>query len=81
MDAGQAAIQHELNRRYIIHGYGGITAVQARLAQHGFCSRTTWDPGPPSWRFYYDTNLSHAELQQVLQDLIARFDVKFAESK
>jgi hypothetical protein len=79
--AAMHAVQHEINRHYIIHGYGGITAVQACLAQHGLCSLTTWEPGPPSWRFHYDTYLSYAELQQVLRDLIVRYDVKFAESK
>ncbi len=74
------AFQHELNRHYVIHGYGGITAVQGRLAQYGLCSHTTWEPGPPAWRFYYDTHLDPTELLTVLKDLVVRYDIKFYES-
>ena len=75
------AVRDAVTHHYLIHGYGNSINVQARLAQRGHVYHAEWDPGPPSWRFYYDTYLSHTELQQVLEDLIARFDVKFAESK
>jgi hypothetical protein len=74
------AVQHDLDHRFEVHGYGGILAVQARLTRHGRCSHTTWDPGPPAWRFQYDTQLSPAELSQTLKDLMSRYDVKFLES-
>ena len=70
------AMQQTFNRAYLIHGEGGIQSVQARLADHGLCSFTKWDPGPPRWRFTYETNLAKADLEAVLHDLLKRYDVK-----
>ena len=72
-------MERDLNRSYLIHGNGGIQAVQARLAQHGLCSHTAWEPGPPQWRFTYDTYLMRNELEQVLTELMRRYDVKVEE--
>lgn len=79
--ASPHAVQYELNRHYIIYGFGGSIVVQARLAQHGLISRVTWDPGPPAWRLHYDTHLSSPELQQLFKDVIARYDIKFSETR
>jgi hypothetical protein len=63
--------------RYEIHGYDGSLLVQARLAGHGQLSHVTWEPGPPAWRLHYDTQLALSEVEQMLQDLVHRYDLKF----
>jgi hypothetical protein len=75
------AVQRELNLTYLIRGNGGIQAVQGRLLQYGLCSFTKWDPGPPQWRFVYDTYLSKNELEQILIDLARRYDVRVEVKK
>lgn len=63
---------------YTFHGEGDIsaaTAIQARLREHGLCSYFSWDPRPPRWRFFYETNLSPAEIRQALGPLVNRFKV------
>lgn len=65
-------------RCYNFRGEGDIaaaTAVQAKLREHGVCSYFNWDPRPPHWRFFYETNLSQAEIEQRLGSLINRFQV------
>ena len=65
-------------RCYTFHGVGDIgaaTAVQARLRDHGICSYFNWDPRPPHWRFFYETNLSQAQLRSLLGRLCQRFGV------
>jgi hypothetical protein len=39
------------------------------------CSYFNWDPRPPRWRFFYETNLSHSDIQRVLGSLLTRFKV------
>jgi hypothetical protein len=66
-------------RCYTFHGAGDIgaaTAVQARLRDHGICSYFNWDPRPPRWRFFYETNLSQAQLNSLLGRLRHRFGVE-----
>ncbi len=63
---------------YTLRGEGDIsaaTAIQARLRESGLCSYFSWDPRPPRWRFFYETNLSRAEIEQTLGPLISRFKV------
>jgi hypothetical protein len=63
---------------YTFRGEGDIsaaTAIQARLRENGLCSYFNWDPRPPRWRFFYETNLSRAEIEQALGPLINRFKV------
>jgi hypothetical protein len=63
---------------YNLRGEGDIaaaTSIQARLREHGACSYFKWDPRPPRWRFFYETNLSHAEVDRVLGPLRIRFKV------
>ena len=65
-------------RCYTFHGAGDIaaaTAVQARVRDYGVCSYFNWDPRPPRWRFFYETDLSHAQLNALLGRLCARFGV------
>lgn len=66
--------------RYEIHGYGGSPLVQARLAGHGQCSHAAWEPGPPAWRMHYDTQLSLSQVEEVLKDLMRRYDLKVYEA-
>jgi hypothetical protein len=75
------AVQHEINRTYLIHGEGGIQMVQARLADHGLCSFTKWDPGPPLWCFVFDTHLSKPELEQILIDFVRRYAIRVEVKK
>ena len=72
------AVRDTVSHQYIIHGYGNSINVQARLAQHGHCYRAEWDPGPPSWRFTYDTPLREREVLELVKDLAARYDLKIA---
>ncbi len=69
-------------RCYIFRGEGDIaaaTAVQARLREHGISSFFNWDPRPPRWRFFYETDLTCVELERVLGPLIPRFKVQIEE--
>ncbi len=75
------AEQPELNLTYLIRGNGGIQAVQGRLLQFGLCSFTKWDPGPPLWRFVFDTYLVKIELENILSDLARRYDVRVEVKK
>ncbi len=63
---------------YTLHGEGDIaaaTAVQAQMREYGMCSYFQWDPRPPKWRFFYETNCSRVELEQLLGGLLARFRI------
>ncbi len=67
-------------RCYTFHGEGDIgaaTAVQAKLREHGLCSYFNWDPTPPRWRFFYETNLTEAEISRLLGNMQQRFRVTF----
>jgi hypothetical protein len=71
--------KRELNRTYTIYGsgaWGGCSAIQAKLMEHGVCSYTGWAPSPPRWRFLFDTYLSPAEIHSLLGDLWGRYDLK-----
>ena len=72
-------IQRDIDRTYILHGVDGIHAVQARLAEHGICSFTTWESGPPAWRFRYVTYLGASEIQELLRDLWKRYDLNITD--
>ena len=66
------------NRCYILHGDGdtsAATAVQARLREHGLGSYFNWDPVPPHWRFFYETDLTEAEIDRILGPLRRRFHI------
>jgi hypothetical protein len=69
-----------VTHHYEIHGYGGSPLVQARLAAHGQFSHATWEPGPPAWRLHYDSQLALSDIEQTLQDLIRRYDLKLYET-
>ena len=63
---------------YTFHGDGDIsaaTAIQAQLREHGACSYFNWDPRPPNWRFFYETNLTQGEVELALGSMIERFHV------
>ncbi len=69
-------------RCYTFRGEGDIaaaTAIQARLREHGICSFFNWDPRPPRWRFFYETNLTRTELERFLGPLISRFKIQIEE--
>jgi hypothetical protein len=69
-------------RCYTLHGEGDIaaaSAIQARLREHGVCSYFNWDPRPPRWRFFYETDLSRPEIEQVLSSLVDRFHIRVEE--
>ncbi|MFN2227734.1 MAG: hypothetical protein ACK2UY_15540 [Anaerolineae bacterium] len=63
---------------YTFHGDGDISAasaVQAHLREYGTCSYFNWDPRPPCWRFFYETNLTQIEVEQVLGSMLNRFNI------
>lgn len=65
-------------RCYNFRGEGDIaaaTAIQAQLRGHGACSYFAWDPLPPHWRFFYETNLTRDEIEELLGTLAERFKV------
>ncbi|NTU63796.1 MAG: hypothetical protein HGB05_10445 [Chloroflexi bacterium] len=74
------AVRDAVSHQYIIHGYGNSINVQARLAQRGHVFHAEWDPGPPSWRLTYDTSLNAREVTKLVEDLIARYDLKITAS-
>jgi len=66
----------ELNRSYVLHGSGGITTVQTRLAEHGRCHFTFWDPCPPDWRVRFVTDLNPDDLRRLLEDVMKRYGIR-----
>jgi hypothetical protein len=68
-----AAAQREFNYNYILHGCGGLTVVQSRLAEYGKFYSSCWDPNPPDWRFHFLTYLQLDELACLLEDVKGHF--------
>jgi hypothetical protein len=66
----------ELNRSYVLHGSGGITTVQARLAEYGRCHFTFWDPCPPDWRVRFVTYLNPDDVRRILEDMMKRYVIR-----
>ena len=66
----------ELNRSYVLHGRGGITTVQTRLAEYGRWFFTFWDPCPPDWRVRFITYLNPEELRRLLEDIMMRYGIR-----
>ncbi len=66
----------ELNRSYVLHGCGGITTVQSRLAEHGQCLFTFWDPCPPDWRIRFVTYLNPDVLRRLLENVMTRYGIR-----
>lgn len=65
-------------RCYTFHGEGDIaaaTAVQAQLREYGVCSYFNWDPRPPRWRFFYETELTESEVERILGSMRQRFKI------
>jgi hypothetical protein len=74
MDSGETSY----SRCYILRGEGDIaaaTAVQAQLREHGLCSYFNWDPRPPRWRFFYETDFLRAQIERALGPLLLRFKI------
>lgn len=68
-----------LDECYTVHGCGGWEAcnvIQDELQQFGLCSYSRWEPVPPNWRFFYETNLSPTETLDVLGTYARRFNVR-----
>ncbi len=68
--------QQDFNRAYVLHGCGGLTVVQARLAEYGIFYSSFWDPSPPEWRFHYLTYLQLDELTCLLKDVSGHFVIR-----
>jgi hypothetical protein len=63
---------------YTIRGAGGfaaLIAVQEKLQDHGLCSWTRWDPEPPNWRFFFETNLRKKSIMRILGHLAQRYQI------
>jgi len=68
-----------LRHSYIVRGtglWGGCLDIQGRLAEYGVCRFVRWDPGPPFWRFLFDTHLTHHQVLAVLGHAADRWQVK-----
>jgi hypothetical protein len=76
-----ASAPRELNRVYILHGCGGLTIVQARLAEYGLFYSSFWDPSPPDWRFHYLTHLQFEELLRLLHDVKDHYVIRFYQDE
>jgi hypothetical protein len=75
-------LQPTFVRCFYLRGEGDIaaaTAAQACLREHGMCSYFGWDPRPPRWRFFYETNLSQREIEGALGVLQDRFGVEVTD--
>ena len=69
-------------RCYHLRGGGDIaaaTAIQARLREYGVCSYFTWDPRPPRWRFFFESDLALSEIENTLGPLRERFDIEVTD--
>jgi hypothetical protein len=69
-------------RCFHVRGDGDIaaaSAIQARLRENGLCSYFHWDPRPPRWRFFYETDLTHMQIEAVLGNLCERFGVEITD--
>jgi hypothetical protein len=69
-------------RAFNLRGEGDIaaaTAIQARLREFGMCSYFNWDPRPPRWRFFYETNLTRLQVEFRLGNLLERFGVEVTD--
>jgi hypothetical protein len=74
------AVLEELDECYTIRGKGGFAAciaVQEKLQDHGLCSWTRWDPEPPYWRFFFETNMKKQVIVSLLGNLAQRYQVFF----
>jgi hypothetical protein len=68
-----------LAHSYIIKGrglFGACLDVQSKLALYGVCRFARWDPGPPHWRFLFDTHLNRQQTLAVLGASVDRWQVE-----
>ena len=64
---------------YTVHGNGGwegCFAVQEKLQNYGLCSYTRWDPDPPNWRFFFETNLDQDKILETLGHFAQRYGIR-----
>lgn len=67
-----------LEECYTVRGKGGFEAcltIQEKLQNHGLCSYTRWDPDPPNWRFFFETNLKPEKTLEILGKYVERYQV------
>ena len=67
-----------LDECYAIYGSGGWEAcnvIQDRLQNHGLCSCQRWEPDPPNWRFFFETNLKPSEALNLLGKYAQRYNI------
>jgi hypothetical protein len=68
-----------LDECYAVYGCGGWEAcnvIQDELQQFGVCSYSRWEPLPPNWRFFFETNLKPLEALNVLGSYAKRYHVR-----
>jgi hypothetical protein len=68
-----------LDECYTVLGCGGWEAcnvIQDRLQRFGLCSFSRWEPVPPKWRFFFETNLKANEAMDLLGKYAERYDVR-----
>jgi hypothetical protein len=68
-----------LDECYAVYGCGGWEAcnvIQDELQRFGVCSYSRWEPLPPNWRFFFETNLKPLEALNVLGPYAKRYNVR-----
>ena len=77
-DAHSQRSSTDLSNSFIIRGkgqWGGCLNVQGKLSEYGVCSYVQWDPGPPFWRFLFDTHLTRHQVFSILGHTADRWQV------
>jgi hypothetical protein len=68
-----------LDECYAVYGCGGwegCNVVQDQLQNVGLCMYSRWEPVPPDWRFYFETNLKPSEALSLLGGYAERYNVR-----
>lgn len=68
-----------LDQCYDVYGCGGWEAcnvIQDKLQNHGLCSFSRWEPTPPNWRFFFETNLKPSEALDLLGQYTQRYNIQ-----
>lgn len=69
----------QLDECYTVYGCGGWEAcnvIQDKLQRFGLCSYSRWEPTPPNWRFFFETNLKPTETLDLLGGYAERYNVQ-----
>jgi hypothetical protein len=68
-----------LGECYTVYGTGGWEAcnvIQDKLQSQGLCSYFRWEPDPPNWRFFFETNLNRKQTLDLLGSFAGRYKIR-----